>query len=629
MIIYRIKRIFWFIELIPKLGVINVFHVLYYRMLLRSGLLARKYPVIHTEINTLIYHSCQWRSDYPTDWKQDLIKQADRINRGFLPYYSCHWVNQSAPPDWFINPFNGSKCRQTELHWTKISDFSNDLGDIKNVWEASRFTWIGILARAFVISGEHKYLDTINEWLIDWLKQNPVNQGPNWKCGQEASIRVVNLLSAAYILDQSEKPTDILAKVIRHHLRRISSNIGYAVSQKNNHATSEAAALFIGGNWLMVVDDSNAKENRSYAEKGRKLLESMVRKLVYSDGSFAQHSVNYHRLFLDTLSYIILWMDKLNLQPLSNGFNEIAKKSLSWLLSIADESGRCPNIGSNDGTLLQTNHSCDYRDYRPSLQLATVLINNELTFESGPWDEALYWFGISRNNFSLSPVKKKSLFHSAGYIVMKGENSWAMLRYPYYRFRPSHNDVFHFDLWSKGRNLLFDSGSFSYNPDKDCEAPDLKSVHAHNTVSFDNTEQMPRLGRFLLAKWIKPLTLDNFELVGDMAGSWKGSYRDASRNIHHREIRWDRNMWEIRDKFSGKSKLVSVGYNFSGGKYSLDNNNNSLQLSWGEILVSANANLKVRNHSFSDYYMKLSRAYRLVAQTDNNSEVVTKINIFK
>ena len=58
-----------------------------------------------------------------------------------------------------------------------------------------------MLAQAWRIEGEERYLDTLNAWLLDWVKCNQVNSGVNWKCGQEASIRIINLLLTARLLD--------------------------------------------------------------------------------------------------------------------------------------------------------------------------------------------------------------------------------------------------------------------------------------------------------------------------------------------------------------------------------------------------------------------------------------------
>jgi len=595
---------------------------------LKSGILEKRFPVIKIKTNSLVFHECPSRLKYPTEWKHSLFSQADNIVKGVIPYYSYHWIQQSLPPNWFINPFNSKECQDSTKHWTRIPDFNENLGDIKNVWEASRFTWVGILARAYAVSGESKYLNTLNEWLIDWTKCNPVNTGPNWKCGQETSIRVLNLLNAAYILNQSDKPSELLQEIIKLHLRRIYSNFRYACAQRNNHATSEAAAMYIGGNWLATTDSTDVKEYKKYSDKGKTALEHLLRSLVYEDGSFAQHSTNYHRLFLDTLTFIYFWTLRLGLESFTKGFNEIAQKSFYWLLSLVDESGMCPNLGSNDGTTLLMNHSCDYLDYRPSLQAAAVMLKNNLVFEPGPWDEIFYWFDIKKDDFPFVPVKKESKLYSSGYLVMNSYKSWALLRFPFFRFRPSHNDIFHFDLWANGKNILFDSGTYSYNPDKECEVPDLKSVHSHNTLSFDGKDQMPHVRRFLLAKWIKPLMVGGLNQSTDKSGDWKGSYRDSSGNLHTRKIKWVDSKWIIHDTFKGPAKNIQIGFNFDICDYKIEHEVNTVLLPWGEMNISPGAKMTVIKHSVSKYYAQLSEVYRLVISTENNSEIFITINIY-
>src|SRR5439155_27177209 len=90
--------------------------------------------------------------------------------------------------------------------------------------------------------------------------------------------------------------------------RRISLTTLYAVAQDNNHGTSEAAGLFVGGSWLarFGAGDPRSRGQR-WAEKGRKLLNKRVRRLILPDGSFSQHSLTYHRMLLDTLSVAEAW----------------------------------------------------------------------------------------------------------------------------------------------------------------------------------------------------------------------------------------------------------------------------------------------------------------------------------
>ncbi len=54
-------------------------------------------------------------------------------------------------------------------------------------------------------------------------------------------------MQAVLILGQWNHPSPGLKDFIYQHLERISANICYAIAQDNNHGTSEAAALFIGG----------------------------------------------------------------------------------------------------------------------------------------------------------------------------------------------------------------------------------------------------------------------------------------------------------------------------------------------------------------------------------------------
>ncbi len=623
----RLVKLIWYLELLPKLGLGNVLYVFFYRLRLKSGYFVRKNPVVECRAGGAVFSVGVRAEDFPSAWRKPLLDQANRILGGSLPYFSFHWLEQENPPDWFRNPFNGKVLKDPGRHWSEIPDFSGGPGDIKCIWEASRFPWLGILARAHVVSGDPVYLETLNEWLDDWISKNPLNQGPHWKCGQETSFRLLALLNAATILGQAEEPSEKLVELLGHHLKKISSNIRYAFAQRNNHATSEAAALYIGGNWLLRVSGADRKRNRGYARKGRRALEQLLRKLTYEDGSFSQHSIVYHRLLLDTLNLILYWNARLRLLRFSEAFYAQCNRVKEWLYALVDESGDAPNLGPNDGTMLLANHSCGYRDFRPSLQMASMLLKNLPAFQEGSYNEALYWSGIKLVEKQAEPFAKDSRVFPSGYVVMSGADSWAMLRFPNFRFRPSHNDALHFDLWGGGNNLLFDAGSYSYNPPPESRIPDLKSVHSHNTLSFDGREQMPRLGRFLMAKWLKPIKVGEISRKSQQAGSWEGSYRDAAGNIHAREVTWSRNTWVLRDRFSGTAEKVELGFNFQEGDYTLDSRGNRLMLPWGSVKVSEHAQLSVREQASSRHYFQAAPCHRLLICSKNNTEVKTTIEI--
>jgi hypothetical protein len=597
-------KLFLYIPTIFKLGIGSVAYLAWYRFTLKSGLRKPRFRQRPFVEKTNFFKETAINTAYPEAWKKQLTGDADRIVNGQIRYYAFHWKAVGNPPNWFLNPFNGTEY-PTQQHWTALPDFHPAVGDIKNVWEASRFEWVVTLARAYAVTGNKHYLDTLNDWLNDWTAKNPLNTGPNWKCGQETSIRLFNLLNAAFILEQHTKPSPALIEFIGASLERISKNLRYAMAQNNNHGTSEAAALYIGGLWLKHVVKGKNPGAKNHLKTGRYWLENRVKKLISESGSFSQHSVTYHRVVLDTLCFVEFWRNTLNDKPFSSHYYRKAKVASNWLFQMTDEiSGDAPNLGSNDGALFLNTHSCSYRDFRPSLQMAAILFFKATWFENEKYNEPLYWFGLNQEIKKNAPEKQS--FSAHGYASLQGERSWALIKWPFYKFRPSHNDALHVDIWHNGKNILCDAGSYSYNPDKEFQH-NLKSVHFHNTVIFDDQEQMPKLSRFLLANWLKA---DNSEIFGSKSTNtkkWEGSYTDAQGNRHQRVVEYINNQWIIADRLTGKFKKAKIAFNLNSLEVQLQGRNVStpdFQIQVSEFTKPTLKNIFVSNHYWEKQTVK-------------------------
>jgi hypothetical protein len=620
-----LKNVFLYIDASLRLGFLNVAYVAWYRFTLKSGIRKIFFPQCSFTETTPFFRAGRRCVGSPDELKRALLEDADKIIQGQLRYFAHHWKTVGNPPDWFLNPFNGQCWLNPRRHWTALGDFNGGIGDIKNVWEASRFEWAVTLARAYAVSGKAVYLDTLNHWLSDWAENNPVNTGPNWKCGQEASIRVFNLMQAALILDQWDQPSPSLKDFIYRHLERISANIRYAIAQDNNHGTSEAAALFIGGHWCLLTGSVGSRRKRcgDFSRQGRKWLENRIDKLVEEDGSFSQHSVSYHRVLLDTLIFAEYWRRKLGADRFSDMFYQRAKAAIHWLILLTDDaSGNAPNLGANDGAMLLHTHSCDYRDFRPSIQTASVLFHGRKQFADGPWDEPGDWLGLKGNEAEAVDRKKISEVLPGGYVVMIGKDSWGMIRFPMYRFRPGHNDVFHFDLWFRGENICRDAGSYSYNPERASDGAYFKSVKAHNTVGFDDCEQMPRLGRFLSGQWIRAEHVGAIEKASDGSRCWMGSYRDYRGNRHQRKITWKNDEWVIEDTVSGDFDKVEIVYRLVPDVYRIEGN--GVAASWGKIDVSgSDCEVAMSEGLESLYYWQKQPVDTLVLRAGKSCEKIT------
>ncbi len=470
----------------------------------------------------------------------------------------------TAPPVWTRDPLVHDAVAATDPlpgdlpPWWQIGDFA--AGDIKRVWELSRFDWAMAFAQQ-ARAGEAGALERLNAWIADWVIANPPYRGPNWKCAQEASIRLLHLSIAALLLGRTDQVSDTLRSLLDAHVRRILPTLSYARAQDNNHATSEAAALFVAGAWYVVAGIPGSAQ---LVRRGRRLLEQHVARLFMPDGSFSQYSMNYHRVALDTLSMAEIWRRAAGLPPFSERFRQRAAAAADWLRIMVDPvSGDAPNLGANDGANLLPLTDADYRDHRPSVQLAMAVFQNARAYPPGPWDGVADWLAValSANKVTLPATAS---FDDGGYTILRHGAAMALLRYPRFRFRPSQADAMHVDLWLAGENLLRDGGSYSYNTDQHW-IDYFGGVASHNTIQFDSRPQMPRLSRFLLGDWLKT------DFRADVADGFTAAYRHRTGWSHHREVRLGTQL-DVIDRVDGFTREARLRWRLAPGPWRVEGN---------------------------------------------------------
>lgn len=464
------------------------------------------------------------------------------------------------PPDWHRNVLSDNRANDPR-EWWRIGDFTT--GDIKGVWEASRFAWVIAFARR-VRAGDSVALDHLNAWVADWCVNNPAYLGPNWKCGQEASIRVMHLAIASRIIDPHGRPLGALVALVEAHLRRIAPTVSYAVGQDNNHGTSEAAALFMGGSLLARAGVPGGERWRA---RGRSLLEERVARLVMNDGSFSQYSVSYHRLLLDTLVMTELWRRHAAEAEFTRAFRDRAAAAVEWLRSVVAEAdtGAAPNIGANDGASLFPVSNAGIASYRPTTQLASVLFQGRWAFDPTVEERRVLDLFELADPGVIAPPATSGRFDDGGYATLRVQRACAVMRYPRFRFRPSHADALHLDLWLKGENVLRDGGTFSYNTEPRWLRY-FAGTESHNTVQIDGRDQMPRLGRFLFGRWLRA---DQVGAVADVGSTvtFQAAYRDYEGASHLRQLSLRRGELDVTDEISGSARRAVLRWRLRPGDW--------------------------------------------------------------
>jgi len=539
---------FSLVKLIKDLGFISIMRVFFYK------------ASIKYRINRVLYIKAEFLDEdifsVSREAKRNLPEVNSWINRNIKHSYLDIKISYEAPV-WFYQAFTNKTSLKQNLHWSRIPDFDPELGDIKPLWDLSRFDWIIPLSQQ-ASKGDREALAILNNWIRDWQKKNPPYNGVNWKCGQEASIRVIHLIVGAYILGQLDRPSQPFIQLIIAHLKRIEPTISYAIGQNNNHGTSEATALYIGGGFL---EKNGHHIGIQWRTTGQLVLEKLVKKLIGNDGTFSQYSLNYHRLMLDTISYCEFFRRIFVFPAFSKIFYERSILATKWLFSIIDvDSGDGPNIGANDGARIIPLSNCSYRDYRPTVQLAMAIFKSELAYSSGAWNEQFKWLQIDIQDKKI--LQPKSLIaDDGGFAILRNAEAFLCLRYPRFKFRPSQNDLLHLDLWVRGKNIFKDGGSFSYNADPKLVSY-FGSICAHNSIQFDYHEPMDKISRFLYANWVKTDWISSYTEL-DKCKSYGVGYTDRFGSMHRRKVKLCNNCLDVTDEIQGFKSTATLRWRLS------------------------------------------------------------------
>jgi hypothetical protein len=213
--------------------------------------------------------------------------------------------------------------------------------------------------------------------------------------------------------------------------------------------------------------------------------------------------------------------------------------------------------------------------------------------QPGPWAHALQWLGGSVP-LAVAPPPQSYVADDGGFAVLRCGRAMAMLRYPRFRFRPSQADALHLDLWLGPDNLLRDAGTYSYNTDQQW-INYFGGTASHNTVQFDDRDQMPRLSRFLFGDWLKADGVQT--LPGSaQATQFEAGYKDGRGARHHRAVSLYADRLLVVDQVQGFTSKAVLRWRLQPGDWRLVPSPQGLQLvlgSEGVVTLTVSATVPV------------------------------------
>lgn len=551
-------------------------------------------------------------SKFTMEEKRKIIQQADEACEGILTAFSSLKLDYGNPIDWHLNPLTGKKCNKEEK-WFCINDFDKERGDIKVIWEASRFSQFIVFARAYMITNDLKYYNAFSMQLNDWVENNKYSYGANYKCGQECAIRMINLLLAVGVFAKygllDKQDYNNIEIVVEGSVKKIESNFFYAYRCiKNNHTISELVGMIIGA-WC--------QENPKKLEKAYKLLGKVLKEQFTEDGGFCQNSFNYQRLALQMVEVVYAIKDKTGMF-ISKEVRERIYNSAMLLYQFQDEkTGDVPNYGSNDGALVFPLTSCGYRDFRSVINTISGLEKREFLYPKGVWEEEYLWFSNKLYKFK-HKQKETKFFEKAGLYSYIGTKSSLMIIFQQLEKRPAHMDQLHIDLWINGKNVFCDSGTYSY---ASVIGDGMISTGGHNVVSVINKEQMKRKPPFMLYDW------PGCKVMSKTENNFLGVMKSKNGYEHKRNIKYENSQISIIDEVAS---VENDGFEvLFHTPYKIVNEQNVYYVVDGEeklVEIMTTGKVSVKKTYRSLYYLKLEEIQCICLSTQG-TKIETKIKV--
>lgn len=546
----------------------------------------------------------------------EIVSIANKATEGIILGFSSIELDYGNPIKWHYSPVT-KKMVDKSLKWYQIPDFDSERGDIKAVWEASRFTHFFYFSRAYMITKDRRYYEAFSNQLNGWIQENPYSYGSNYKCGQEATLRMVNTLITYSVFKYygliTSKDEKNVKMIIEGSYKKLISNFFYAHKCiKNNHTLSEITGLIIGS-WAC---EDNKKMQKAYT-----LLEKEINNQFLSDGGYRQYSFNYQRFVLQIMELNFKLSERTN-HYVSVQSKELIKRSVNLLYQMQDETGDVPNYGSNDGALIFPVTSCGYRDFRPVINALFTFIDGNRVFIDGDYDEELLWFGNKViNEFKIKKIPRvSSSFDKSGFYSLRSEKGFLMTVLQNFDSRPAQMDQLHIDIWHKGTNILCDSGTYSYANET---GKNMALTAAHNTVKMQEVEQMKKYGPFLNYNWTSCKEVKHNDVF------FRGTMVSKNGYTHTRNIEKTRQGYLIFDEVKGNGKSCEL---FLHTPCDVKVINAGFELyNQGELIciVKTNANVLVDKSYRSLYYLKKEEINCVTLMVNNNIyKYITEI-IFK
>ena len=502
------------------------------------------------------------RQRFPAQMKE-IIRRADKICAHRFDLLGYEDLDYGNPIDWHLDAVHGKHAPRKSFHKVQYLSFA-EVGDSKVTWELNRHQHLVTLAKAFRLTGDHRYADEIFRQRRQWQSDNPYPVGINWASSLEVSFRSMSWLWTYQLLQGAPGIPDFRDEWLRSlalHGRHIERYLSTYFSP-NTHLLGEGVGLF----FLGVMCPELAASER-WKKLGWEIVQRAAERQVQPDGFHFEQSTYYHVYALDFFlhSAILATLNDISIPP---ALEKAMEKMLTALCLLGRAGGPAPRVGDDDGGRLfdpSRNRSEHLLD--PLATGAVLFDRGDYKFAASELREETVWLlGAEGTQCwdkleATRPGMDSAVLASAGFYLLPSPQPSAQL---VLRAGPqgtqsgghSHSDALSVCLQSQGSSLLLDPGTLEYVGNGN-ERDRFRGTEMHNTLKVDGANQSEtatpfswkQLTQAKADQWVQG---KSFDLV---VASHDGYHRLASPVTHRRwVISLQNGVYLIRDVVEGQGK---------------------------------------------------------------------------
>ena len=282
----------------------------------------------------------------------------------------------------------------------------------------------------------------------------------------ELALRSISWLWAIHLFTDADADdrepwlVDLLLALDRQ-LTQVERNLSHYFSP-NTHLTGEALALYVAGRTLPELAGSPRR-----ADLGRRVLLRELDRQLAADGGHSERSTHYHRYTLDFYALALIVARDTGDDAAAWRFGEAVVALGSAARLLADDRGRLPHIGDDDGGVLTPLTGRDVDDIRDSLAVAAALVARpDFAIDRAP-EEALWLLGPSAvASSAVSPppsITASGALPATGYYISRSPAGDHLVidggPHGYLNAGHAHADALSLTLTARGVPLLIDPGT--------------------------------------------------------------------------------------------------------------------------------------------------------------------------